>query len=496
MVPEEDEAEIKVLNRDVRSLCRSLWGRHNLDYIDVQRLPYMYKDDLWWLIEAKADPDELGTDSDDENTEPDCDSDCSDHHREIDRPIPLGSFFLRIPTGKLSAKDVRQMAFNLVLGGLLGALSGFRAPLLIEYSEGHRSTAMRPWILMTTIPGVPLFSGFGHSNAWPEETNNRKTYAHSLAFDIAHLFNTVAQYPGRYIGVPNSSNGARLEDLIGGQYETRPFPYLEGVECLASGEEAEEGDHRDEYIANTAMEVLEHRLVMRHEDCKSNGAETDRSRKWARARNLLEVLGNKADSAFSPRDEFYLALSGEAFHPDNLFMTLVEDRPRLSGILVWDTLQYVPAVVAFNPPYWLWHDLWWDSIPLHLDAKFHRYTPEQEFAGDALPPTRPAGRAFLDEIEADVDLERGPQYAPGGGREVDGCHLNLVRQGREADPRMVGKWGCAIKQTWEKHLEPCVLRFVNHPDSYAAYCLWMATMSNNKELECGVEIACEQYQDT
>ncbi|KAE9990254.1 hypothetical protein EG327_001637 [Venturia inaequalis] len=76
----------------------------------------------------------------------------------------------------------------------------------------------------------------------------------------------------------------------------------------------------------------------------------------------LTQIAEEIESSWSPDHRFFL--SHNDFYPRNIMAWVQSDsQVRITGVVDWDLVDIAPAVVAFQPPWWVWkYDQYWDEI--------------------------------------------------------------------------------------------------------------------------------------
>ncbi|KAE9990255.1 hypothetical protein EG327_001638 [Venturia inaequalis] len=103
----------------------------------------------------------------------------------------------------------------------------------------------------------------------------------------------------------------------------------------------------------TPLEVLQSKF----QDWKSLGADPDYpdEEEWLPFSKMVQMAQEQQaeHSTWSPQDRFYL--NHGDLYPRNIMARIVNNNEvEMTGIVDWDLLNFAPAVIAFQPPYWLW----------------------------------------------------------------------------------------------------------------------------------------------
>lgn len=90
---------------------------------------------------------------------------------------------------------------------------------------------------------------------------------------------------------------------------------------------------------------------------KTLGADPDYpdEEEWLPFSRLVQIAHQQQmeHSTWSPKKKFYV--NHGDLHPRNVIARIVNNRKvELTSIVDWGLLNFAPAVVAFQPPYWLW----------------------------------------------------------------------------------------------------------------------------------------------
>ncbi|QDS75819.1 hypothetical protein FKW77_000529 [Venturia effusa] len=103
----------------------------------------------------------------------------------------------------------------------------------------------------------------------------------------------------------------------------------------------------------TPLQVLQSKF----QEWKQLGADADfpNEKEWLPFSKLVQIAKKQQDEHYtwSPENRFYL--NHGDLYPRNIIARIVNDyKVEITGIVDWDFLNFAPAIVAFEPPYWLW----------------------------------------------------------------------------------------------------------------------------------------------
>lgn len=103
----------------------------------------------------------------------------------------------------------------------------------------------------------------------------------------------------------------------------------------------------------TPLEILQSKF----QEWKTLGANPDYpdEEEWLPFSKLVQIAQEQQieHSTWSPEEKFYV--NHGDLYPRNIIARIVNDHHvEITGIVDWDLLNFAPAVIAFEPPYWLW----------------------------------------------------------------------------------------------------------------------------------------------
>ncbi|KAF2664679.1 hypothetical protein BT63DRAFT_429434 [Microthyrium microscopicum] len=246
------------------------------------------------------------------------------------QPSVVDNYVLRIPRRICDADFPHTMAQL----DFAARVSSIPVPKTIKVECSKENPIQSPYLLQERIPGQSLL------DAWPDFNLSQKL---SVTRQIATLFQSIRAFPVSRGGIPDPK-----KELLPWPHQP---PILRYPQCNSSGESLT--GPASTALFQSPTDMLQSRLdVWMERDIKH------RKPLWEMLSQGFKNL-NATTGLFE--SEFYW-YHGD-FQPRNLLVAVIsEEEVKITGVLDWDNSHFAPAVVAFEPPCWLWmQDYWKDA---------------------------------------------------------------------------------------------------------------------------------------
>jgi hypothetical protein len=254
------------------------------------------------------------------------------------KAAPSHEYILRTPRDPDNRNLAQEAA---ILRFAKGLSASFAVPSDVRIDTTPDNPLGRPYAIQERIPGITL------NDLWKDLNQQQKI---SLASQVGTFFQELSQHTYTAAGTidPTSvtEEGSPCDIRIFEFEFTRPVRIEPGVFTEVTK------NPRTIATPQTTLEVLQSRYEVRRVwDRHPDYPDTDS----LPYRKLKEIVAEQQlrSSLWSPEDRFYVAHND--FFPRNIMARVLNDsKAEITGILDWDLTTIAPAVVAFQPPWWLW----------------------------------------------------------------------------------------------------------------------------------------------
>lgn len=206
----------------------------------------------------------------------------------------------------------------------------FEVPTEVHVDSTCNNILSTPFLIQHRIPGTCLEELYGTLNH--QQKMSVALHIGKVVYELSkHYYSFPGVFDPYSVSENNSGKGVRIfkteidEDKVPSTLATRQTP----------------------------LEVLQSKF----QDWKTLGADPDYpdEEEWLPFSKLVQIAQEQhiEHSTWSPENKFFV--NHGDLYPRNIIARIVNDhKVEIMGIVDWDLLNFAPAVIAFQPPYWLW----------------------------------------------------------------------------------------------------------------------------------------------
>lgn len=256
----------------------------------------------------------------------------------VDHRAPV-HYILRCPRENEDQNNiVREIALFRLADN---SLPSFTVPTAIKFDTSSDNLLGAPFVISKRLPGANL------DNLWPDLNHQQKL---SLAVQIGKVYNELSRSPFKFVGMVDPASVSNDKNK---QKDIRVFEPQFNRRVKVENEWKDVTENlRTLAPRQTPLEVLRSRFQKwKVWDFNPNFSDGE-SIPYTKLARIVEEQQTQ-HSTWAPERCFYLAHND--LYPRNIMARIVNDHQvEVTGILDWDLATIAPAVVAFQPPWWLW----------------------------------------------------------------------------------------------------------------------------------------------
>ncbi|QDS75817.1 hypothetical protein FKW77_000508 [Venturia effusa] len=226
--------------------------------------------------------------------------------------------------------------------------SSWAAPTTVRIDTSCNNALGLPYIIQTRIPGTNC------DDLWDELNHQQKM---SLGTQVGKVFCDMSRHsypvPGT-INAPFSGTDTRNIGIV--EHEYQRTVVADGI-----SEQVTENQQTPATRGKTALGILRSRF-QKWKICNADPEYPDiETTPYTRLARIADEQ-QRDDRNWCPEYRFYVAHND--IHPRNIMARIINDhKVEVTGVVDWDCATIAPAVVAFQPPWWLWkHDQYYADL--------------------------------------------------------------------------------------------------------------------------------------